>query len=211
MTKPLTILAALGMLWLGGCQRARVGGEQGVDATLNALRNENAALREQVTRLEAELARRVAVIQRLEAEGKLPPTEVPGVSAADLPRFDRLSFGRYSGAIDSDNDQRDDLVRVYLQTLDQFGRFVPVAGAASIQAVVVRPNRDPQVLARRDYTAEQFQEAYRSGFLGTHYTLELPLPGDMPAGVDRATVQVTVTDAASGKVVSTEQVVSIKR
>ena len=55
-------------------------------------------------------------------------------------------------------------------------------------------------MARRSYTADEFKKAFREGFTGSHYTLELPLPADLDAGVDadQLAVRVVLHDQVHG-------------
>ena len=205
----LLALAALGCLLLSGCRRD-------VTATA-AFYNENDALR----RERNELIKRIATLeqthrnlegeltvlrQRLETEAAPRPG---GLSAADAPRLTRLAFGRYTGTLEASGDQAGRVIRIYLQTLDQHGRFLPVTAVAEVQAVAIVPGASPVVLAEMRVDAKGLDAAYRSGLAGTHYTIDLPQTMQPPAGVDQATVKVTLHDAATGAKVSFEQAVSL--
>ena len=184
---PLTMLPAL-MLW-AGC-----GPKQFLNQN-DELRRHNLALTHEIWDLRAKADARAEQIESLQERLRGLSTTIEG---ADPPRLVKLRFGRYSGAINSDGTGRIDLVRVYLRTLDQHGRFMPVAGRAVIRVVRLDPDTPPQTLAERAYEPAEFDQAYRSGITGTHYTLQLELPTPLPEGLDRAGVDVLVWDAASG-------------
>ncbi len=199
-------LALLGLaLALSGC-KARIGG----DTTMGQLVDENADLREQVADLETRLQRRTdelaAVRQQL--DGGAHP--LPG---AQPPTLTSLALGRYSGPLDASGDGVDDTVRVYVNPLDQQGRFLPVAGEALLQVVAIPQDAsaEPYVLARRAYDAQQWDAAYRSGFTGTHYTLEAPLPDPLPDDAGAVTLRVDFTQADTGVRVSAQQPATLAR
>lgn len=201
-----------------GCKsNIRVGGYTPVDKQLDDLREKNFQLQAEVDKLEKNLAARVAEIDELKARNLPLPKSVEGVRPDDLPRFASITFGRYSGPIDTHNDGKDDTVRLYCDTLDQKGRLIPVAGSALLEATYlpVSPDADikakPVTLARRAYTPTEFSDAYRSGMTGSHYTLELTLPTEMPEAATKLTVSVAITDASTGKTTTASIDMNVKR
>jgi len=196
--------------WLGGlvavfcigCSgTARIGGSTPTDEVIDELRVENDELREEVAALQERIALRLAEIEALEQK-RGPVAPASAVDGAEAPRLAALRFDRYSGAVDTDGDAVDDLIRVYVRPFDQDGRFLPVAGRAVLQAVVIEPGREPAELASRTFTPAEFKAAYRSSFTGTHYTLELPLPADLDPSLTAVTLKLTFTDAATGVTLS---------
>ncbi len=186
--------SAAWLLWASGC-----GGSP--SAVNNDLRAEVLQLEQQVAQLEEALERRERELQAMrEAQEPLPEVE-----GAPRPRLAELRLGEASGPYDSDGDLGDDVVRVYLQTFDQQGRRIPVAGRATVRAVWL-PDGDagdgsggePLEVASRAYEPAEFDRTYRAGFSGTHYTLELPLPEALPAGMTEATVIVTLIEGQTG-------------
>ncbi len=193
----VVVLVVLGGL-LGGCPRgARIGGTREGDEVLRELRQENRELAEQVARLERDIALRVAEIDALEQQLSQGAALEPG-ERGKLPRFVAVRLDRYSGFLDTDGDGVDDTLRLYVHTLDQEGRFMPIAARAAVQVVSLEPGAAPRVLLERTFEPGEFEASYRSGFMGTHYTLEMALPGDVFAGVESATVTLAVTDLATG-------------
>ncbi len=189
-----------------GCIAGRIGGSTDLDTVIDDLRKENLALTRQVAELEQALQDRQAHIGTLEQQlrGAQP------VEGADVPRAVAISFDRFSGAVDTNSDTRDAVIRLYVRPRDQQGRFLPVSGTASLQAVAIRPQQEPVVVARQQLTTAQWDGAYRSGVTGTHYTLELPLPASLPRGVKELTVQVTLTDGATGVELSHQSVMAVR-
>lgn len=165
------------------------------------LQREVARLQEQVELREAQLA---AAHQQL--DGDTHPVE-----GARPPQLAKLKLDRYTSAVDTDRDGRDDLVRVYLRTLDGRGRFLPVAGRATLQVVNIREGEEPLVLAERTYPPGEFEETYRSTVTGTHYTLEVPLPDNLPDDIEDAAAKVTFTEGVTGAEFTEQTAVLLNR
>ncbi len=179
---------------LPGCS-PRVGGSMSPDDALNDLRHENAELKDEVSQLEGKIELRLAEIEALMQE--LRAGEGAGAAvAADRPRAVTLKFARYSGGLDTNNDGRDDLVRVYLQPLDQQGRVLPVTGEATV-TVARLEDGEATVLVEKKWTSVELDAAYRSGLTGTYYTLETPLPEGIAADTELA-VKATLVEQGSG-------------
>lgn len=208
----MVVLAAAAMVLLAGCTpRARVGGSRSSDVVLHEQREQIDALESQVAQLEAQIDQRIAQIDQLQQQID-SPSRVDGVTPADLPRMVRISLGRYSSALDMDGDGADELLRVYVKPVDQEGRFVPVAGRATVQAVVLRPGSEPVVIAEAAFDPEQWASGYREGFTGVHYTLEAPIAVDrLPADAVQLAVKVVVTDAATGSSASAQTSLVLSR
>ena len=198
------LLAAWTSAGLFGC-----GGGPGDFANVNdRLRRENLDLRREAERLNGAIELRVAEIATLRRQIEGATSVVEG---AEVPRATALQFGRYSGAMDEDKDGRDEKIRLFVQPVDQKGRFIPVGGRLVVRAVVIGPSEQPTVLAERTFGPVELDEAYRRGVLGAHFRVELPLPQSLPAGETQATVKAFLTDAATGVTLTHEQVVTIRR
>jgi len=189
------------VLALTACQA----GPRNFENENDRLRRANQQLEADVRELEQELARREAETRRLAEQ-----FEDAGRPSADTPRATRIEFGRYTGPIDTDDDGRDDTVRVYVQPLDQQGRFIPVRAEARLRLVALPPDEDPYVVEDRNWSADEFAQCYRSGLTGTHYTLESPLdpPEDAP---ERMLIVVDLHDQSTGVTLTLEQPITLQR
>jgi len=192
------------------CQPQRIGGDMPLDEVIHELRIENLALTRQIKKFEEETKLHQAQIQVLEQQARRGVEVAAGVAPGDLPRVVTIRFGRYSSALDTNADGKDDLIRLYVRTLDQHGRFLPVAGKADVQVVVIQPDRQPQVIANRCFEPKNLEQAYHSSFMGTHYSLEVSLPKELPTKARYVTVKVTLIDAATGTTLSHEQVLRLE-
>ena len=197
MTPPrsLAVLLLASLLLNAGCSNARQSAEN------DRLRRENHLLKDSVNALQEKLALRVAEIDAINAGHATTKPAMPG---ADIPRVVAVRLGSYSG-VGAPDVQGVSQLRIYLETIDQQGRFLPVAGRATIQAVIIQPDKAPFTLLQKTFEPRDFANAYRSGIGGTHFTLEAPMPKEIPADVNEMTVKVTFTDAATGLTVSAEK------
>lgn len=189
------------------------GGPRNFTNENDRLRKENLELKRTVETLQRDLKRRSLQIEQMEQASTRPglPAEVATVKASDLPKVTDIEFDRFTGSIDTNHDDIDDTLRVYLRTLDQRGRFLPAAGHAILQVVNIPSNGSPVEIARQVYPPKDFAEAYRTGIGGTHYTLELALPTNLGKGTHQFTVKVTFVDAATGQTFSNEQATKIRQ
>lgn len=189
------------VLLLAGCNSAAISDEN------TRLRREHLELTNQVAALKAAAERRDSQIAALAKQATLPKPAVEGVKLADLPVVSKLEFGGYSGGFDSNGDGTDDTVRVYLQPLDQRGRFYPAVGKAVLQVVAIDADKPPVEVAKREYDPKAFDDAYVAGFTGTHFTLETKMKS-IPAGV--ITIKVTFTDGQTGAVLTQQLAAKLK-
>lgn len=210
---PALCLCAAVLLCLPACKVARIGGQDSTDEVISSIRRERNELKKQIESLQEELKHLHGQVDVLQQQVQGTPPQVPGIDPRHLPRVVRIELHRFSGVVDTNRDDRKDTLRLYVRTLDQHGRFYPGVGEANVQAVLIEDGAEPKKIIDQAYTAMQFLDAYRSGFSGTHYTLRLPLPADLPASVIQLTVKVSFTDAATGAHMSTQKMfeVSLKR
>jgi len=198
----LSTLVVLPSLALAGCF-----GPKNFENENDTLRREKLELTRQVESLERQVASLEGQVAALREQLAGPDTPVPG---ADPPVVARIEIDSLSGLTDSDGEPGNDVLRVYVKPYDQRRRFHAAAGRAVVQAVAIEPDQPPRLLMEKTYGPEAFDDAYRSGFLGTHFTLDLPLPGGgLPAGVEEVTVKVTFTDAVTGREHTAERGVTL--
>lgn len=195
MTRALPILALASLLALPGCK-------SDFSNSSDRLRKENLELQTQVNVLTKNIELRLAEVKSLEDQIGAKKSIIEG---AQVPRLVKISFGRYSGLIDSDRDKLADTLRVYVIFEDQQGRFIPSAGKAVLQVVDIRPGEKPQTLAEATFTPKMVDQAYRSGMTGTHYTFDVTVPSALNENVRNATVKLTFTEAVTGVDYTTEK------
>lgn len=201
------LAASLALAAATGCAPTRIGGTTPPDQALNELRVENHQLATQVQTLQTDIDRRLAEIQQLKQQTTPRPAD-PALANAELPRLTTLKLDRYSAALDTDRDGGDDAVRLYVRTLDQLGRFLPVGGKLSVRLINAHA-QPPTVIAQTTLDPASLDKAYRSGLTGTHYTVQLPLPQPTPAELRQITVVVELTDAQTGATVTLQEALPV--
>lgn len=190
----ISCLAAAMLMAAAGCGQPRIGGTQAPDEVINELRDENQALKDEVAKLQRNIELRLAEIDTLNQQQQ-STGQLPGTTAV---RMETLTLDRLTGLVDNDGDGVMDVVRAYVQPRDGQDRFLPVSAVAMMQLVVLEPGSEPVVLAEGSWDAKAWNDAYRSGFTGSHYTLELALNEKAQAAAGELTLLVTVTDGSTG-------------
>jgi len=154
---------------LAGCRNAVM------ERSLDAVRAERLALRQQVADLEGR--NRELEISLAAALTGDPRQDIPDGGAIDLPRMTALQIHRYSRlVIESDASG---ILEIWLDPRDGRGRFIQMAGPLSLHLAVVTPGGDLETLLRQDLSAAEVRDAYRSFVTGTHYAFVLPV-ADLP-------------------------------
>jgi len=177
-----------------GC---RAGGEDLVVVN-NQLREQNMNLRDRVTALE----RRNAELELATKKKASQPGELPAEIQANLPRITAISLNRLSGIADSAGGP---VVRAYVKPTDGRGRFTQMTGTLTLSFVRVTAGEDAETVLERAFSPAEVREAYRSSFMGTHYTFELPIA--QPIGLSDASwlIVATFDDAVTGETLRAEQ------
>lgn len=188
---PAVLSAALLCLPIAGC-----GAKVLVPSDADALREELAdrtserdAARARVTELESEIARRDAANAR----------SVNPEAAAATPALASVVISSLSSARTTREGAA--TLAVVVVPTDGLGRFLQVTGTLEISCALLIPGAAPQPLPPRTIGPKDLRECYRSGFLGTHYTIEFPVDWTPRTGAAATGVAVSTlfTDAWTGK------------
>ena len=200
---PLSLAVLAACSSLGGCT---IGGSRGVGVENNRLRDELAAANKKIESLSAE--RDELTTKLVQQRGDVPPDVL-----AATPALASISIGSLSGLVPADPATAK-RVDVYIAPIDGRQRFVQIVGTLQIDAVLEVADADasksaePQPLASATLTPTQVRDAYRSGFTGTHYTVELPLNAPTPAALARRqgtlVLRARFVDAWSGRTFTCE-------
>ncbi|MAX27651.1 MAG: hypothetical protein CMJ19_24410 [Phycisphaeraceae bacterium] len=194
-------LCVISMMFAGcGTSNQRISQEN------DTLRRDKLELQREVDRLHASVKAKADKLQALESS-----TTPPADPDAQIPQVTFIKFGRYCTALDQNGDDRDDLIRLYILTLDQRKRFLPIAAKAVAQVDHIVAGQAPVTLAKRSFSAADIDKAYRSNITGTHYTLDIPLPaGDKINNINQVTVSLQITDLQIGKTFNQQITLPIK-
>ncbi|TDJ58985.1 MAG: hypothetical protein E2O40_00810 [Planctomycetota bacterium] len=83
-------------------------------------------------------------------------------------------------------------------------------GSLSVHAATLPADSDAITLGRVTLGPLQLRDAYRSTFLGTHYTIDVPIRIPDPATQTRCTVKVEFIDGRSGLTVTSQLPVDLE-
>lgn len=170
------------------------------------LRKENLDLRRRVESLSQRAA---GLKKRLEAEKRESEAGKSLPEGVYQPAATSISIGRYSGGVDTDEDPANDTIRLYLSTTDRRGRFIQTLATVKVSAVAIPPGEQAKTVATATIDAKAFDQAYRSGITGTHYTLTIPVdPAAVPPGTEQLTVRVALTNLMTGQILEAEKTIN---
>ena len=189
-----------------GCRSDFRTPDDGLRRTVLEQKNRIAQLEAEVTRRKAAAVAREREIARLST----PPhaAQAAGVEEAvgsiedgvEVPRLAGLRYDGWSGPDDRDGDGVAEVVRLFVQPIDQLGRMRPVA--ARVTAKLVRVGGE--TLWERTLSPAEWDAAYRTGFTGPYYAVNVPLEGAVAeAGLEGLAVRVELVEAVTGVRVGT--------
>ena len=142
--------------------------------------------------------------------------------AESTPRMVALAFAGGSAewapvpaaavASDGCEPSRHALVRVAVEPRDGLGRVLQVAGRCEVTVAIVDPAGKVFELGHRAIAPGELRAAWRAAFMGTHYSLEIPVlvPASAPPKV-AWTVAVSCTDGWTRQTFRTSGAVAVPR
>ncbi len=167
------LVAAVALSGLAGCIDARR-----VSRENDRLRAEVLGLKDHVDQLTWHVKELQAQLSQTADVSALPP-EV----RASTPRVAEISVGWLSHAADEDGDGRPETLVLYVEPADGLGRFLQMVGSLSAHAAVLPPDRDAITIGRVTLGPQELRGAYRSSFLGTNYSVTVPI--SVPEGLEK--------------------------
>jgi hypothetical protein len=192
-------------------------GPKNFDNENDSLRAQVLDLQDQVTGLEAELSESKAKINELQevlaGTGDAPAKEV----LEALPRCAGIEIDRFSGPVDKDGEPGyPESIDVYVSPYDGRQRFVQVVGALTVEARYLPASTaggaDDKaleagvqsggaagvLLGKVTLDPRDLREAYRSGFMGTHYTVQITPPADVRISDGAIVLSAVLLDRVTG-------------
>lgn len=172
---------------------------------------ENDRLRARLLELEDENRQLAGRTAELDAQLKSLASELPvSQEIRDAtPHVAEISIASVSHAADTDGDGQVDMMVLYVSPSDGRGRFVQMVGDLAVHAATIPVEGDAVTLGRLSVSPGELRDRYRSTFLGTHYTIEVPITVTDPATQTDGTVKVEFVDAYNGRKVSAQQVIDL--
>ncbi len=200
--RPWALLCAVGLLGLStlpGC-RAKA---KNFDNENDTLRRQVMDLRAQNERLQGEVGELRAKLweqTRLREAATGPAADV----VAAMPRCASLEIGARSGWT------RDGAgIEVLVETLDARRRFVQVAGTLTVDITRLPAAASPDTagafqsgaatIGTVTLTPADLREAYRSTFMGTHYSVVVPIAPEAKAAAGTIVLRAALNDGVTGQ------------
>lgn len=192
MSRPAEVaLVAIALaVGVGGCRAKALG-----PSANDPLRDENRSLREANAELTArmqELEARLAAVEAEQSAGGIDPEVV-----AQTPAVRRLELKSGSVVEAIAGEPGRGVARVWLEPVDGRGRFVQVTGWLEV-AITALPASGPAIpIGSARLGPAEVRDAYRSGFMGTHYTVEVPIDLAAAGASPNFAVAATFTEGRS--------------
>ena len=190
MSRPVEVAAIMLGLALAGCQARALR-----PSPHDALRDENRSLRESNAELTARVEELKTALAAAEAEGAADGVDPEVV--ANTPAARRLELKSGSVVEPLPGQPGRGVARVWLEPVDGRGRFVQVTGWLEV-AITALPTSGPAIpIGEIRLGPAEVRDAYRSGFMGTHYTVEVPVDLAAAGASPNFAVAATFTEGRS--------------
>ncbi len=120
-----------------------------------------------------------------------------------------IEIGRHSGGVNTDGRVGDDVVKVYLQPIDQFGHVIKAAGEATVQLFDLAEPPPQNLIGEYHWPVDELGKQWAGGFVGSsQFTLTCPWPAGPPAH-DQITIRAVFVDYLTGRTFTAQKVVKI--
>ena len=184
-----TLVLAMALAAPLGCQGRALApnAADGLRAELIERTRERDASRAKVAELETKVAE-LSVAR----DAKLDPEAVEAMPALARVALSTLSTARLI-------DPNHAALALVLEPRDGLGRFMQFTGTVRASVAVLIPGRDPLPAGYTTIAPKTLRDAYRSGFMGSHYTIDIPLTWEGAEPARSVSVSVEFTDAFTGK------------
>ena len=173
------------------------------------LEGSTAELQAQLAAAQEQLAQANAVGATDREVAEATPRMVALAFAGGSAEWSTVSAEEDPGA---DESSRHALVRVAVEPRDGLGRVLQVAGRCEVTVAIVDPAGKVFELGHRAIAPGELRAAWRAAFMGTHYSLEIPVavPASAPPKV-AWTVAVSCTDGWTRQTFRTSGAVAAPR
>ncbi|UCD75899.1 MAG: hypothetical protein JSV91_03065 [Phycisphaerales bacterium] len=148
-----------------GCRWANL------EAENDRLREEVMDLTDQVTGLKARNRELIAEL----SQASTAPGSLPDAVRQATPRVAGIEIDRLSHARDEDEDGMPETILVYITSRDGRERFVQLVGELVVTATVAHGKAPAVTVGSITLNPAELRDAYRNGFMGTHYSVTVPI------------------------------------
>ena len=188
--------------WAAGLMPGCAGSKPPATEKVILLEQENARLQRRIVDQEKQIEQLQVQIVQLRG---LPVEEM-----ADLIQVGRIEFGRFTRALDRDQDGYDDGIVVYLNTLDREGDKIKSAGQVQLELWDLAEVEGNLKLGQWRFAVTELNAYWLSGPLTYHYKFERDWPEGMRSGNKNLTVKLTFSEALTGKVFEIQQLIQAR-
>ncbi len=148
-----------------------------------------------------------------ELEAQILRTGDAGGVARDVrdatPHVVDISIDAISHVLDENGDGRPDTLVLYVTPSDGLGRFVQMVGDLSVHTAMLPPDSDAVSIGRIRLGPRELRDAYRSTFLGTHYTITMPISVSDSPHPTECTVKAEFLDGYDGRRVTDQRQIQL--
>ena len=124
-------------------------------------------------------------------DGKIDPEVAQAMPALASVSLSSQSTGRLT-------EPNHATLAAVIAPFDGLGRFIQITGTLRVSVAALVPGRDPLPAGSLTVGPKALRDAYRSGFLGSHYTIEVPLKWDGAESPRALAVSAEFTDGLTG-------------
>lgn len=202
---------------LAGC---RAGGQSSGDV----LRQQNLELQKQVDQLQKDASELRAKLAELVGGKDASDASKSKEVAEATPRVASIEIDFLSGpTTDSGAPARSDrqrTVAVYIKPMDGRGRFLQATGTLQVEVSrlttlpplgeVSKPDSPAKLLSSKTLTPLELRDAYRSGFTGTYYVVDLNVPDADLAPPGQLLLRARFQDAITGANLEASRIVGLR-
>ncbi len=125
------------------------------------------------------------------------------------PHVAAISIDAISHVLDENGDGRPDTLVVYVTPNDGRGRFVQMVGDLSVHMAMLPTDSDAVSIGRIRLGPRELRDAYRSTFLGTHYTITMPISVPDSPHPTECTVKAEFLDGYDGRRVTDQREIKL--
>ncbi|MBS3733461.1 MAG: hypothetical protein KGY99_00860 [Phycisphaerae bacterium] len=202
MTRTAGMTALLSaLLAAGGCEPgvSATNGPASADEQIASLRTDLATLRETNRGLRRDL---VAKRERIDTLLRLGDKRLN-----KLFHVTRITLGRYTGGVDTDDAPGHDAIKVFLRPHDADGSTIKAAGDVAVELYDLAADEGDQRIGTYRWSVDELSAQWSSGFMTYHFSFVCPWD-ERPAH-DEITVRVEFVDYLTGKTHTAQKVCTV--
>jgi len=174
------------------------------------VQRESQAAKEQVARLEDQLAEEQQTVRNLQKQ----LANVRGMDQnvlGELVTPVKIRLAPQSGGYQVDEKPGDAGVVLYIQPVDKDGDVIKAAGSIQVTLLDLTNPSSPVVVATYSFDVATTSKMWYGRFMTDHYTVRCPWPPSGPPATDEITARVEFTVLLTGRVLIAQERFPIKR